>query len=158
MLASDYRRTASVRCSMRFTPPRPVAWGSACSSVARSLRDIKGASGRIRTRRPLVRLLPFPSPSTPGKHPTQRQANTKVQWTEAVALMHSARASLRMMNRPLLVAVVDDSESVRESLQDLLQQSGFAVQTFSSAEEFLAVGAERTADCLVLDVGLPGMS
>ena len=63
-----------------------------------------------------------------------------------------------MMNRPLLVAVVDDSESVRESLQDLLQQSGFAVQTFSSAEEFLAVGAERTADCLVLDVGLPGMS
>ena len=63
-----------------------------------------------------------------------------------------------MMNRPLLVAIVDDSESVRESLQDLLQQSGFAVQTFPSAEEFLAAGAERTANCLVLDVGLPGMS
>ena len=73
-------------------------------------------------------------------------------------MLHSARASRAMMNRPLLVAVVDDSESVRESLQDLLQQSGFAVRAFSSAEEFLAAGIDGTANCLILDVGLPGMS
>lgn len=62
------------------------------------------------------------------------------------------------MNKPPLVAVVDDSESVRESLPDLLQQVGFAVQAFSSAEAFLdAEGADETS-CLILDVGLPGMS
>ena len=61
------------------------------------------------------------------------------------------------MHKPL-VAVVDDSESVRESLPDLLQQVGFAVQTFASAEAFLASGTTDAASCLVLDVGLPGMS
>jgi FixJ family two-component response regulator len=57
-----------------------------------------------------------------------------------------------------LVAVVDDNESVRESLPDLLQQVGLAVQAFASAEEFLASGAVDRTNCLVLDVGLPGMS
>ena len=62
-----------------------------------------------------------------------------------------------MSERPL-VAVVDDSESVRESLPDLLEQVGFAVQAFASAEAFLASDAAGTTRCLVLDVGLPGMS
>jgi FixJ family two-component response regulator len=62
-----------------------------------------------------------------------------------------------MSERPL-VAVVDDSESVRESLPDLLQQVGFAVQAFASAEAFLASDAPDATSCLVLDVGLPGMS
>jgi FixJ family two-component response regulator len=62
-----------------------------------------------------------------------------------------------MWNGPL-VAVVDDSESVRESLPDLLQQVGYAVQAFSSAEAFLAAAAADGTSCLVLDVGLPGMS
>ena len=57
-----------------------------------------------------------------------------------------------------LISVVDDSESVRESLPDLLEQAGFAVQAFSSAEEFLASDAAETTNCLILDVGLPGMS
>jgi FixJ family two-component response regulator len=61
------------------------------------------------------------------------------------------------MKKPL-VAVVDDSESVRESLPDLLQQVGFAVQTFTSAEDFLASETTAAAECLVLDVRLPGMS
>ena len=56
------------------------------------------------------------------------------------------------------VAVVDDDVSVRESLPGLLQQVGFAVQAFASAETFLASGADRSTNCLVLDVGLPGMS
>jgi FixJ family two-component response regulator len=62
-----------------------------------------------------------------------------------------------MTERPL-VAVVDDSESVLESLPDLLQQVGFDVQAFASAEAFLASEAADATSCLVLDVGLPGMS
>ena len=57
-----------------------------------------------------------------------------------------------------LVAVVDDSESVRESLPDLLRQSGFDVEAFGSAEEFLESEALGRTNCLILDVGLPGMS
>jgi FixJ family two-component response regulator len=63
-----------------------------------------------------------------------------------------------VMDKPLLVAVVDDSDSVRESLPDLLQEFGFAAQAFSSAEAFLASEAPNHTSCLVLDVGLPGMS
>ena len=62
-----------------------------------------------------------------------------------------------MTERPR-VAVVDDSESVRESLPDLLQQVGFTVRTFATAEAFLASDAADATRCLVLDVALPGMS
>jgi len=57
-----------------------------------------------------------------------------------------------------LVSVVDDSESVRESLPDLLRHVGFDVQAFSSAEEFLESQAVSETSCLILDVALPGMS
>jgi FixJ family two-component response regulator len=63
----------------------------------------------------------------------------------------------RMTGRSL-VAVVDDDESVRESLPDLLRQFGFAAQAFSSAEAFLASEALRETRCLILDVAMPGMS
>jgi FixJ family two-component response regulator len=63
-----------------------------------------------------------------------------------------------MMGNGPLVAVVDDSESVRESLPDLLEQVGYAVQAFGSAEAFLASTAAGATNCLILDVGLPGMS
>jgi FixJ family two-component response regulator len=57
-----------------------------------------------------------------------------------------------------LVSVVDDDESVRESLPDLLRQLGFAAEEFSSAEAFLASGAISETSCLVLDIAMPGMS
>jgi FixJ family two-component response regulator len=57
-----------------------------------------------------------------------------------------------------LVSVVDDDESVRESLPDLLREFGFAVEAFSSAEEFLASDCVCRTKCLVLDVAMPGMS
>lgn len=57
-----------------------------------------------------------------------------------------------------LIAVVDDDESVRESLPDLLREFGFAARVFSSAEEFLASGCASEAHCLVLDMAMPGMS
>jgi len=59
--------------------------------------------------------------------------------------------------RPL-ISVVDDDESVRESLPDLLREFGFEAQTFSSAEEFLASESVADTNCLVLDVAMPGMS
>ena len=62
------------------------------------------------------------------------------------------------MSRRSLVAVVDDSESVRESLPDLLVHSGFDVQAFASAEAFLESEVVQQTSCLILDVGLPGMS
>jgi FixJ family two-component response regulator len=58
----------------------------------------------------------------------------------------------------LLVSVVDDDESVRESLPDLLRQLGYAVQAFFSAEEFLDSAWLRETRCLILDIALPGMS
>ena len=57
-----------------------------------------------------------------------------------------------------LVSVVDDDESVRESLPDLLKEFGFAVRAFSAAEEFLASDCVGQTRCLILDVALPGMS
>jgi FixJ family two-component response regulator len=57
-----------------------------------------------------------------------------------------------------LVSVVDDDESVRESLPDMLRQFGFAAQSFSSAEAFLASDVVGQTKCLLLDVAMPGMS
>jgi FixJ family two-component response regulator len=57
-----------------------------------------------------------------------------------------------------LVSVVDDDESVRESLPDLLRQLGFAAQAFSSAKAFLASEVVSETRCLILDIVMPGMS
>lgn len=62
------------------------------------------------------------------------------------------------MNAQLLISVVDDDQSVRESLPDLLKELGFAARTFSSAEEFLASNAVVRSSCLILDVAMPIMS
>jgi FixJ family two-component response regulator len=62
------------------------------------------------------------------------------------------------MPKRSLVSVVDDDESVRESLPDLLRQFGFAVQAFTSAEAFLASEVVSETSCLILDVAMPGMS
>jgi FixJ family two-component response regulator len=63
-----------------------------------------------------------------------------------------------MIGNRLLVSVVDDDESVRESLPDLLRQFGFAAEAFSSAEGFLASDAVSETSCLLLDIAMPRMS
>jgi FixJ family two-component response regulator len=63
-----------------------------------------------------------------------------------------------MMGKRSLVSVVDDDESVRESLPDLIRQFGFAAEAFSSAEAFLASDVVGETSCLLLDITMPGMS
>jgi len=62
------------------------------------------------------------------------------------------------MVKRLLVSVVDDDESVRESLPDLLRELGYAVRVFPSAEGFLASDSVAETGCLVLDIAMPGMT
>ena len=61
------------------------------------------------------------------------------------------------IHRPL-VAVVDDDESVRESLPDLLEVFGFNARVFASAEKFLVSDSLGQTKCLVLDIAMPGMT
>jgi FixJ family two-component response regulator len=63
-----------------------------------------------------------------------------------------------MMDKRSLVSIVDDDESVRESLPDLLREFGFAAEAFSSAEAFLASDVVSDTSCLLLDIAMPGMS
>ena len=75
---------------------------------------------------------------------------------------HPARVKHRPSHQvavQTLVSVVDDDDSVRESLPDLLVEFGFAAHAFASAEEFLASSNGRGGTrCLILDVAMPGMS
>ena len=73
-------------------------------------------------------------------------SSVMVSYQERIAIEH------------LLVSIVDDDESIRESLPDLLREFGFAARTFSSAEGFLASGCIEQTNCLLLDVAMPGMS
>jgi FixJ family two-component response regulator len=57
-----------------------------------------------------------------------------------------------------LVAVVDDDEGMRQAMRRVLETEGFVTETFSTAEAFLAADAASRAQCLVLDIHLPGMS
>jgi FixJ family two-component response regulator len=63
-----------------------------------------------------------------------------------------------MIARRSLVSIVDDDESVRESLPDLLRELGFDTRVFASAEEFLASNSFGDTQCLILDIVMPGMS
>jgi len=62
------------------------------------------------------------------------------------------------MQLPILISVVDDDVSSRESLPDLLETFGFKAKPFASAEEFLISDALAATRCLILDVAMPGMS
>jgi FixJ family two-component response regulator len=57
-----------------------------------------------------------------------------------------------------LVAIVDDDDSVRGTLQELLRSAGLPSQGFDSAEAFLASGRQQDTACLITDIRMPGMS
>ena len=69
-----------------------------------------------------------------------------------------SRSRAHARQAQLLVSVVDDDESVREALPDLLKELGFAVQAFASAAEFLASQYVAATRCLILDIAMPRMS
>jgi FixJ family two-component response regulator len=70
------------------------------------------------------------------------------------AILHSQES----MSSRSLISIVDDDESIRESLPDLLRELGHSVRTFSSAEEFLASAIMHDTACLILDISMPGMT
>src|SRR6202050_5714863 len=63
-----------------------------------------------------------------------------------------------MIEATTMVFVVDDDISIRESLEALLRKAGWCVETFVSAQEFLARPPVLVPNCLVLDVSLPGLN
>ena len=63
-----------------------------------------------------------------------------------------------MKDKRLLISVVDDDQSIRESLPDLLREFGFAAKAFSAGEEFLASDELAQTSCLILDFAMPGMT
>jgi FixJ family two-component response regulator len=73
------------------------------------------------------------------------------------AFRHSDPALQRRRANGVLISVVDDDDSVRESLQGLLQSLGYGVETFCCADEFLDSDCLARTDCLILDVRMPGM-
>jgi len=58
----------------------------------------------------------------------------------------------------MLIAIVDDDESVQSALQDLIEADGLSARCFGSAEEFLESGLQRRTACLITDIRMPGMS
>ena len=62
-----------------------------------------------------------------------------------------------LLQRLFIVAVVDDDQSLLESLESLLESAGFSVRPFTSATALLDSGALPGIDCLISDIGLPDM-
>ncbi len=62
------------------------------------------------------------------------------------------------MPKSVLIAVVDDDESIRNTTKDLLDSAGFCAATFASAEIFLKSSRLGSVSCLIADMRMPGMS
>jgi FixJ family two-component response regulator len=62
------------------------------------------------------------------------------------------------VSRQLLVAVIDDDESFRTALVESLCSLGYGARALASAEEFIAGDGEKSCDCVVTDIQMPGMS
>jgi FixJ family two-component response regulator len=60
--------------------------------------------------------------------------------------------------RERLISVVDDDDSFRTALIELLRSLGYGARGFSSAEEFVAADSEASSDCIITDIQMPGMS
>jgi len=65
---------------------------------------------------------------------------------------------MAIQNKTKLVVVVDDDDSIRSAVQDLLDAVGLPARAFESAEEFLRSGKQQETACLIADIRMPGMS
>ena len=88
-----------------------------------------------------------------SQYQSTMDAPHRVEHTEVMERHQKGRASERA-----LISVVDDDESVRESLPDLLKEFGFEPNAFSSAAEFLSSDSVNQTECLILDIAMPNMS
>ncbi|MGA2051031.1 MAG: response regulator, partial [Terracidiphilus sp.] len=66
--------------------------------------------------------------------------------------------NMRTGKETKMVVIVDDDESVRESLEALIQIAGLRALAFASAEQYLDSGQQRHTACLITDIRMPGMS
>ena len=107
-----------------------------------------GKRPRICTRQGMNRLAQGPLADVGGRAIPKHNGRPSFKWRILVPVM---------VNRAL-VTVVDDDESMRESLPDLLLEFGYAARAFSSAEEFLGSDCLDQTKCLILDVAMPGMT
>ena len=115
--------------------------------------------GQLRVRRSLLRLGQRPILRYHGFAPGLRASSVHGDSGRRTRRGNrNARDERPVIANFPLVSVVDDDESVRESLPDLLRELGFATQAFASAEEFLESDHLDRTRCLVLDVAMPGMS
>src|SRR6266478_5694099 len=121
------------RFLMLSTPPRAEAWAWGSRSVAPSSRITGAGYGPWQMTAPAQLFsLPFRSTTWPIGAP--------------------------LPERDAIIVVVDDDVSVREALGSLIRSAGLRVETFASAQEFLARPRADVPSCLVLDVRLPGLS
>jgi FixJ family two-component response regulator len=90
---------------------------------------------------------------------TRHESTPRYQWSSSLAqhIVHPTGEG-RPINANVFISVVDDDESVRESLPDLFRLFGYEARAFESAEAFLASGFVNATKCLVLDIAMPGMS
>ena len=84
--------------------------------------------------------------------------NESWRHSDSCCMQYAESSGKTMPDQRLLVSVVDDDASVRESLPDLLGAFGFAARVFSSPEEFLESGYIDKTRCLILDISMPGMT
>jgi len=105
-------------------------------------RNVEEASSRIGVQHTLV----------------SRLSETEARIMRGMTKRGRAPSHARAVPGKALVSVVDDDESVRESLPDLLRELGFSVQAFASAGEFLASSHVASTHCLILDLAMPGMT
>ena len=136
------------------------SWRSACAQVqsARALR-----SGKTNTN---VSVPPRSTWRTLRIDRRQRIGIVgRLDWSQEIrGYFEDPKSVARTLRKPSmrltthLVCVVDDDESVRQSVPNLLRRLGFAIEVFSSAAEFLASHDAKRTECLLLDVIMPGMS
>lgn len=91
-----------------------------------------------------------------------RPTYTQVVWRRAGVFPHifamqtfQGRGSVTLSSQ---VAIVDDDESIRDALEELLKSLGYGVRSFASADEFLDHARPTQYDCIILDVQMPGMT
>ncbi len=77
-------------------------------------------------------------------------------WIETFS--RKAKEGKNRMSAAPVISIVDDDDSLRNSLNNLLRSVGFRTRTFASGEEFLSSNQLHDTDCLILDVRMPGMS